>query len=92
MPIALIRDMNKHTRFVCKPNRGAGNVTGADNVLTWRTGFPFGVNQSRGFPRFNPGEYTAADVLALMEMVTEKVLEVHNVRLEPEIKIIGEDA
>ena len=35
---------------------------------------------------------TAADVLALMEMVTEKVLEVHNVRLEPEIKIIGEDA
>jgi formylmethanofuran dehydrogenase subunit B len=49
---------------VCKPNRGHGNVTGADNVVTWRTGYPFGVSLARGYPRFNPGEYTAADVLA----------------------------
>jgi formylmethanofuran dehydrogenase subunit B len=62
--LALTRDMNKHTRFVCKPNRGHGNVTGADNVVTWRTGYPFGVNLGRGYPRFNPGEYTASDVLA----------------------------
>ena len=62
--LALTRDMNQHTRFVCKPNRGHGNVTGADNVVAWRTGYPFGVNMGRGFPRFNPGEYTASDVLA----------------------------
>ena len=62
--LALTRDMNKHTRFVCKPNRGHGNVTGADNVVAWRTGYPFGVNLTRGYPRFNPGEYTASDVLA----------------------------
>ena len=62
--LALTRDMNDHTRFVCKPNRGHGNVTGADNVVAWRTGFPFGVNMARGYPRFNPGEYTASDVLA----------------------------
>ena len=62
--LALTRDMNEHTRFVCKPNRGHGNVTGADNVVSWRTGFPFGVSLTRGYPRFNPGEYTAADVLA----------------------------
>jgi formylmethanofuran dehydrogenase subunit B len=62
--LALTRDMNRYTRFVCKPNRGHGNVTGADNVVSWRTGFPFGVNLGRGYPRFNPGEYTAADVLA----------------------------
>lgn len=62
--LALTRDMNRHTRFVCKPNRGHGNVTGADNVVTWRTGYPFGVNLGRGYPRFNPGEYTASDVLA----------------------------
>ena len=61
--LALTRDMNAYTRFVCKPNRGHGNVTGADNVVTWRTGYPFGVNLGRGYPRFNPGEYTAADVL-----------------------------
>ncbi len=62
--LALTRDLNRYTRFVCKPNRGHGNVTGADNVVSWRTGFPFGVNLARGYPRFNPGEYTAADVLA----------------------------
>ncbi|MEZ6111442.1 MAG: formylmethanofuran dehydrogenase subunit B [Pirellulaceae bacterium] len=62
--LALTRDMNRHTRFVCKPNRGHGNVSGADNVVTWRTGYPFGVNLGRGYPRFNPGEYTASDVLA----------------------------
>ena len=48
--------------------RGAGNVTGGDNVLTWRTGYPFGVNFSRGYPRYNPGEYTAADLLARREV------------------------
>ncbi len=65
--MALTRDMNKHTRFVCKANRGHGNVSGADNVVTWRTGYPFGVNLARGYPRFNPGEYTATDVLARKE-------------------------
>lgn len=62
--LALTRDLNQFTRFVCKPNRGHGNVTGADNVVSWRTGYPFAVNLGRGYPRFNPGEYTASDVLA----------------------------
>ena len=39
----------------------------------------------------NTGKATAVDVLALMDIVREKVLEAHGVRLEPEIKIIGED-
>jgi UDP-N-acetylmuramate dehydrogenase len=39
----------------------------------------------------NKGHAKASDVLALMEIVKEKVLQVHGVRLEPEIKIIGED-
>jgi UDP-N-acetylmuramate dehydrogenase len=39
----------------------------------------------------NTGNAKAADVLKLMEIVKEKVLEVSGVRLEPEIKIIGED-
>jgi formylmethanofuran dehydrogenase subunit B len=62
--LALVRDLNAHTRFVGMSMRGRGNVLGADNVLTWRTGYPFAVNLSRGYPRFNPGEYTAAEVLA----------------------------
>ncbi len=39
----------------------------------------------------NTGRAKAADVLTLMEIVKEKVLEVSGVRLEPEIKIIGDD-
>ncbi|OGW38719.1 MAG: UDP-N-acetylenolpyruvoylglucosamine reductase [Nitrospirae bacterium GWD2_57_9] len=39
----------------------------------------------------NVGNATARDVLELMEIVKQTVLEVHGVRLEPEIKIIGED-
>ncbi|MCK9418308.1 MAG: UDP-N-acetylmuramate dehydrogenase [Nitrospirae bacterium] len=39
----------------------------------------------------NTGKAKAADVLELMDIVKEKVLEVSGVRLEPEIKIIGED-
>jgi len=62
--LALARDMNQHTRWVAKPMRGHGNVTGADNVVTWSTGYPFGVNLCRGYPRFNPGEFTSSDVLA----------------------------
>ena len=62
--LALTRDMNAFTRFVCLPMRGKGNVAGADNVLLWTTGYPFGVNFARGYPRYNPGEYTAAAMLA----------------------------
>jgi len=39
----------------------------------------------------NKGNARAADVLKLMELIKEKVLDRHQVRLEPEIKIIGED-
>lgn len=62
--LALARDMNKYTRFTAKPMRGHGNVTGADNVVSWSTGYPFGVNLNRGYPRFNPGEFTTSDTLA----------------------------
>jgi formylmethanofuran dehydrogenase subunit B len=65
--LALARDMNRHTRWVAKPMRGHGNVTGADNVVSWSTGYPFGVNLCRGFPRFNPGEFTTSDLLARRE-------------------------
>lgn len=39
----------------------------------------------------NLGDATAADVLRLMQIVQDRVLEVHRVRLEPEIKVIGTD-
>jgi formylmethanofuran dehydrogenase subunit B len=60
----LVRDMNRTNKFALLPMRGHGNVTGIDNVMAWQTGFPFGVNFSRGYPRFNPGEFTIVDVLS----------------------------
>lgn len=39
----------------------------------------------------NTGKATAKDVLGLMEIMKQAVLDTHGVRLEPEIKIIGED-
>ena len=62
--LALATDLNEFTHFVAKPVRGHGNVTGADNVVSWSTGYPFGVNFSRGYPRFNPGEFTTVDTLS----------------------------
>jgi len=40
----------------------------------------------------NTGDATAADVLALIDLVADRVFEVHGVRLEPEVIVIGEDA
>ena len=65
--LLLTRDFNQYTRWIAKPMRGHGNVTGADNVVSWSTGYPFGVNLARGYPRFNPGEFTATDLLARKE-------------------------
>ena len=62
--LALTSDLNEFTHFVAKPVRGHGNVTGADNVVSWQTGFPFGINFARGYPRFNPGEFTTVDTLS----------------------------
>jgi len=59
----LVRALHRHTKFALMPMRGHGNVSGIDNVLAWQTGYPFGVNFSLGYPRFNPGEYTMVDVL-----------------------------
>jgi formylmethanofuran dehydrogenase subunit B len=31
--------------------------------MRWSTGYPFGVNLARGYPRFNPGEFSTIDLL-----------------------------
>ncbi len=61
--LALVTELNAFTKFVAMPMRGHGNVTGADMVIRWTTGYPFGVNLSRGYPRFNPGEFSTVDLL-----------------------------
>lgn len=61
--LQLVADLNAVTRFTARRMRLQGDVSGADNVLCWQSGYPFGVDFSRGYPRFNPREYTANEVL-----------------------------
>jgi len=61
--LQLVAEMNAFTKFVAMPMRGHGNVTGSDMVLRWTTGYPFGINLCRGYPRFNPGEFSTVDLL-----------------------------
>ena len=61
--LSLAAELNAFTKFVCMPMRGHGNVTGSDMVLRWSTGYPFGVSLSRGYPRFNPGEFSTVDLI-----------------------------
>jgi len=61
--ISLVRDLNAYTKFVLIPMRGHYNVTGFGEVATWETGYPFAVDFSRGYPRYNPGETSSNEVL-----------------------------
>jgi formylmethanofuran dehydrogenase subunit B len=61
--LRLVEDLNGRTRFAARRLRIPGDVSGADSVLCWMTGFAFAVNYSRGFPRYNPGEHTANELL-----------------------------
>jgi len=61
--IELVRDLNARTKFSIMPMRGHFNVCGANIVLTWQTGFPFGVDFSLGYPRYNPGETSIVEIL-----------------------------
>jgi formylmethanofuran dehydrogenase subunit B len=61
--LRLVEDLNAFTRFTARRLRIPGDVTGADAVLCWLTGFPFAVSLSRGYSRYNPGEYSANELL-----------------------------
>jgi formylmethanofuran dehydrogenase subunit B len=65
--ISLVRDLNQRTKFLIMPMRGHFNVTGANVVSTWQTGYPFAVDFSQGFPRYNPGETSVIDILCREE-------------------------
>lgn len=66
--LRLVEDLNGFTRFTARRLRIPGDVAGADAVLCWLTGFPFAVNLARGYPRYNPGEYSANDLLERREV------------------------
>lgn len=70
--VGLVSDLNHHTKFVIMPMRGHFNVAGANTVCSWVSGYPYALDYSRGYPRYNPGEFTAVDLLERKE--TDAVL------------------
>ena len=64
---SLTMALNMFTKFAAVPMRDLGNDVGADNVMSWLTGYPVGVDFSRGYARSNPGEFTGVDLLARRE-------------------------
>jgi formylmethanofuran dehydrogenase subunit B len=65
--ISITQDLNKYTKFAIMAMRGHYNVAGADHVSLWECGYPYAVDFSRGFPRYNPGDSSTTDVLARKE-------------------------
>lgn len=66
--LKLVAELNAVTRFAARRLRIPGDVAGADSVLCWQTGFPFAVNLGRGYPRYNPGEFSAQYLLQREEV------------------------
>jgi formylmethanofuran dehydrogenase subunit B len=61
--LELVTDLNDVGRWYAMAMRVQGNVVGADSVLLWQTGYPFAVNMARGYPRYNPGEFSVQGLL-----------------------------
>jgi formylmethanofuran dehydrogenase subunit B len=66
--ISLTKDLNEFTKFSIMAMRGHYNVTGSGQVLGWQFGFPYCVDLSRGFARYNPGETSSNDLLVRGEV------------------------
>jgi len=61
---ALVRDLSQVTHAVAVTLRHEANAAGAEDVLAWQTGYPSAVSFADGHPRANPGELSAAALLA----------------------------
>ncbi len=66
--ICLVRELNDYTKFSLTAMRGHYNVAGANQVFTWQTGYPYSIDFSKGYPRFNPGEFSSVDILLRNEI------------------------
>ncbi len=61
--IEMVQLLNSMSKWSIMPLRGHYNVTGLNMVLSWVTGYPYAVDFSRGFPRYNVGEYSTVEML-----------------------------
>lgn len=65
--IKMVQDLNKMSKWVLMPMRGHFNVNGFNIFMAYEMGFPFGVDFSRGYPRYMMGETNTIDLLTRQE-------------------------
>ena len=83
--VKFVRALNDVTRAALITLRGGGNRSGADNVLTWQTGFPVAVDFARGYPEYRPFDGTAT--ARLTRHATDAVLVIGApARLSPDMR------
>lgn len=58
--IGLTQALNTPTRAALCALRAGGNRQGAEQVLTWQTGYPIAVDFQSGVPSYQPGRPTSA--------------------------------
>ena len=59
-----VKEINKFTKFTLRGVlHGHCNVVGFNQVASYMYGYPFGLDFTRGYPRFNPGEFMTVDML-----------------------------
>ncbi|WP_440945356.1 formylmethanofuran dehydrogenase subunit B [Methanosarcina sp. T3] len=59
----LVKELNSYTKFTFGVLRSHCNVAGFNQVASSLYGYPFGLDFMRGYPRYNPGEFTTVDLL-----------------------------
>ena len=58
-----VKELNNYSKFTLGILRSHCNVAGFNQVASSMYGYPFGLDFTRGYPRYNPGEFTTVDVL-----------------------------
>ncbi|AKB27709.1 Formylmethanofuran dehydrogenase (molybdenum) subunit B [Methanosarcina siciliae T4/M] len=59
----LVKELNNYTKFTLGVLRSHCNVAGFNQVASGMYGYPFGLDFMKGYPRYNPGEFTTVDLL-----------------------------
>ncbi len=65
--LLLVRELNERTRFVAIGLGQAGNLAGAESVLTWQAGYPSAIDFSSGVPHSLVGDTSVDARLARSE-------------------------
>jgi formylmethanofuran dehydrogenase subunit B len=63
LAIHLVKELNGFAKFVLNSLRNNCNTGGFNQIACSLYGYPFGLDFSRGYPRYNPGEFTTVDLL-----------------------------